>query len=361
MREPTDPFRFYVHGLLGLLTLALAGVFTVNAIVDPLWHFRGNRLHDISYRFEERAMKLNYFLNHADEYDCLIFGASRATLLDESLIEGADCYNMAFSLGHVREFVLIADYLRSRGFVPERVIVSVDEISFQPRAYTDGEKLPEYVRTKERPKWSIEDYLGKTPLRFSVESILRTPAFIRAYHRREDGSYRGILQPTERTYRPERNSLITPQHVEPFDESMLEEFEDLREVFPDAEFLAYVSPISDWLQARMDLTGNLERYIGLRYELAEIFDGNFWDLSIPNRITADTTLTFDGEHYDESVNRDIARCLNGERDKCGAEVRSLTLDEYRELILPPIRSRIGREGLTVTLSTDGNVRWADDV
>lgn len=357
----TARYKRFVTRLLSLLGIILAVTLFVNVLVDPLWHFKGNRVGEISYRFEERSMKLNGIMNNPDAYDCLIFGASRATLLDEALLEEHRCYNMAFSLGHVREFVLIAEYLKSRGFTPDTVIVSVDEVSFQPRAFTDGERLPPYVKTLERPKLAIEDYLGVTTLRFSYETLFDPPSFIRGYERRDDGSFRGILIPHTRVYEPKAEAIITHEHLDEYDEEMVDEFYLLRDIYPDATFIGYVPPSSDWAQAKMDLTDNLERYIEYRYALVPLFTDGFWDFSVPSEITADTSLTFDGEHYEQSVNDQIGRCLNGALEECGADLTQLSLEQFRQLVLPSIRARIEREGLTVRLGRGDQTLWNDEI
>lgn len=349
MDRQADPYRTFVIGLGSALAAVLTVVFAINSLVDPLWHFGGNRFGDINHRFEERRMKLNQLLNDPGRYDCLIVGSSRTTLLDEELIGDAKCFNMAVSLGHVREFVLISEYLRDRGFRPRRVIVGVDEVSFQRWAYTDGEKLPEYVVTGERPDLSFEDYLGVTTLRFSYQTLFDPPRFFRAYERRPDGTFRCIVYKREINYDPPKHAVVAEDLVEPYDPAMVAEFEALRNVFPDAEYIGYVPPVSDWSQADMDLTGNLERYIDLRHSLAPLFEGGFYDYSIPSALTADRSQTYDGEHYTTEVNDVIARCLGGDGASCATDVRTLTLDRYRDLILPTIRSRIEREGLTITV------------
>ena len=350
MDSIASQYRFYVAALGAVLGLALLGVFAVNTWIDPLWHFKGNRLGEISYRFEERNMKLNAFMKDPDKYDCIILGASRTTLLDESALgEVGSCFNLAFSLGHVREFRIIAEYLAARGYTPERVIVGVDEVSFQPRAYTDGEKLPEYVLTQTRPKWPIEDYLGRTTLRFSFETLFNPPDFLRGYKRRADGSYEGILMPSSQTYNPQQHELLTDQHFERLDAEMLAEFVSLRNVFPTAEYIGYVPPLSDWRSVRLDLTDNLEIFLDLKFEISKLFEGGFWDFSVPSELTADPSRTADGEHYDVAANAQIAACLSGERAQCGADVRSFERQAYRDATLVPVRERIEREKLTVAL------------
>ncbi|MEM6823871.1 MAG: hypothetical protein AAF566_02060 [Pseudomonadota bacterium] len=339
--------RAYFLRLSASLALLLTCVFAVNALIDPLWHFAGNRFGGISYRFEERNMKLNAFLDAPGRYDCLVLGASRTTLLDEEQIEGNTCFNMAFSQGHVREFVLIAEYLKSLGFQPERVIVGIAEVSFQPRAYTEGEKLPHYVLDGSQPNTPWEDYLGSTILRFSIQTLLEGEKFRRGYERREDGTYRGVILPIASVYTPPKEQFVTPEHFEPLDSEMLGDFERLLGVFPEARYEAYVPHVSDWFQAKLDMVGSLEPYVALRYELAKLFDGAFWDFTVPSAVTANPNLTYDGEHFIAPINTKIAKCLNGIEHECGTDVSSLSLEEYREQILPPIRELISREGLSV--------------
>ena len=346
-------YRFYTLVLAGLLSSALMFVYAVNVLVDPLWHFSGSKIINTSFRFDERNMKVNYFNDNPENYNCMIFGASRTVLLDESLLEEHNCFNMAFVLGHVREFVMVAECVKQRGFTPDRVIVGVDEVSFEDRAYTDGENLPAYVLTHERPKWSIEDYLGKTAFSFSIDTIRRTaPKFI-IYRRRDDRTFKGTLQWHGKTYDPDQHEVLTQRFFQPFDREMFHEFVKLREVFPDTEFVGYVPPVSDWRSARMELTGNLESYIDLRYRLSALFDGGFWDFSVPNETTADKSLTQDGAHYIEPVNVEIANCLNGQIDFCGVDVHALSFEQYRNLIVTPVRERISRENLSATLADEG--------
>ena len=293
MDHTPEQYRSYVLRLGGIVLALLAVVFTINTVVDPLWHFRGNRLSDLNYRFEERRMKLNLFLDEPEQYDCLIFGASRATLLDESLIGNSNCFNMAFSLGHVREYVLISEYLAERGYSPDRVIVAIDEVSFQPRAYTDGEKLPEFIVARQRASLPVQDYLGVTTLRFSYETVFDPPTFIRAYERRE-GGFRGILMPTSRTYNPQQQEFVTEQHFQPYDERMVDEFFALREVFPDAVFEGYIPPLSDWSQARIDLVEAT-----VRAQRRERAHQPLRELGEDGVIEADALLRFVDEHQIE--------------------------------------------------------------
>src|SRR6266700_7816819 len=110
--------RTYIGWLLASAFLIVAACFTVNCLVDPLWYLRGNILTEINYPFNERLSKIIYFLPRMQNYDCVIFGTSRATLLPEDKIEGYLCFNLAFSDGQASEYVLYVDYLIKRGYAP---------------------------------------------------------------------------------------------------------------------------------------------------------------------------------------------------------------------------------------------------
>ena len=84
-------FRIYGGWLLATVGLIVAACFAVNCLVDPLWYLRGNVLTGINYPFNERLAEIIRFLPRLQEYDCIIFGTSRASLLPEEKIQGYHC------------------------------------------------------------------------------------------------------------------------------------------------------------------------------------------------------------------------------------------------------------------------------
>src|SRR5205085_8145092 len=115
----------FIGALAATAGLIVAACLAVNCLVDPLWYLRGNVLTEINYPFNERLSKLIRFLPRMRDYDCMIFGTSRATLLPEEKADGYRCYNMAVSDGQASEYLLYADYLRKRGFAPRLIIVDI--------------------------------------------------------------------------------------------------------------------------------------------------------------------------------------------------------------------------------------------
>jgi hypothetical protein len=158
----------FMVALLATAILIVASCFTVNCLVDPLWYLSGNVLTKINYPFNERLSKLNRLLPHLQDYDCVIFGTSRATLLLEDKAEGYHCFNLALSDGQASEYLAFADYLRQRNFAPRLMIVDVrrDELT----GATLAPDVPDFVQS-EAPPSVLAAYLSLDALDFSIHTL----------------------------------------------------------------------------------------------------------------------------------------------------------------------------------------------
>ena len=60
-------------------------IFILNYLIDPLWYFNGNKISKTNYVYNERLSKFNNFYYNKDhnKIDCLIFGSSISTTIDE--------------------------------------------------------------------------------------------------------------------------------------------------------------------------------------------------------------------------------------------------------------------------------------
>ena len=83
--------RIYLGWLAATAGLIVAACFVVNCLVDPLWYLKGNVLTGVNYPFNERLATVIRFLPRLKEYDCVIFGTSRGSLLPEEKIDGYRC------------------------------------------------------------------------------------------------------------------------------------------------------------------------------------------------------------------------------------------------------------------------------
>ena len=112
--------RTYLGWLAVTVGLIVGACFVFNCLVDPLWYLKGNVLTGVNYPFNERLATVIRFLPRLGDYDCVIFGTSRGSLLPEEKIDGYRCYNLSVSDGQASEYLLYAKYLREHGFAPRR-------------------------------------------------------------------------------------------------------------------------------------------------------------------------------------------------------------------------------------------------
>src|SRR5947207_2231223 len=159
----------FIGVLLATAGLIVTSCFAVNCLVDPLWYLRGNLLGDINYPLNERLSKLVRFLPRMADYDCMIFGTSRATLLPEEKAKDYRCYNMAVSDGQASEYLLYADYLRQRGFAPRLIIVDIRRTEFIGPAI--AAEVPDFIRAGEARPSTFESYLSLPALDYSIRTL----------------------------------------------------------------------------------------------------------------------------------------------------------------------------------------------
>jgi len=310
-------FRIYGGWLLATVGLIVAACFAVNCLVDPLWYLRGNVLTGINYPFNERLAEIIRFLPRLQEYDCIIFGTSRASLLPEEKIQGYHCYNLSVSDGQAREYLLYAKYLQERGFAPRLMIVDVKRADFI--GPEQALEVPDFIRDGAGPPSIFASYLSIDALDFSIRT-LRGDA---PHHRYYNQDFRAELEVRSKRHRYDPKGPIKPEPA-PFGvhPERAAAYVELRRQFPTARAIGYIPPESAWRIAAFSLTGQLDAYLAAVGKVAAGYD-EFRDFSIPSKLTEGKEGTYDGSHYSRAVN---ARVLAG----LMADQSDLAVDWRRE-------------------------------
>lgn len=320
-------FVGYLSWTGAIVTALLGATLTLNVVIDPLWYFSGNRVFPENYAFNERLAKSNQLLKDPGAYDCLIFGSSRTTLLDEDLIAGHNCFNYAFSGGRAGEFAVFARFARAFSVEPSMVIVGVDGKT--PESNHD---IPEFVLALERPPAAWQSYLSIDVLKFTARTLQRKSPFPRYY----TGELKGAVLPNHPRYLPPKN-LDSGAASGPLSLQNGYLYLQIRAALPAATYVGYVPPINAWWIAEMDRSGNLDGYLDKLYATAQLFD-RFYDFSVPSLITADPSRTYDGSHYMPDVNQTIAGILGGDPMSFGLGVHRLDRDTYRQRYKSAVRA-----------------------
>jgi len=301
MPRASRRLKIFFAALLTTTGLIVIACFTVNCLVDPLWYLSGNLLTKINYPFNERLSKLNRLLPHLGDYDCVIFGTSRATLLPEEQATGYHCFNLAFSDGQASEYLAYADYLRKRNFSPKLLIVDVrrDELLDA----TPPAEIPDFVRSGEAPPSFIASYLSLDALNFSIRT-LRGDA---PHHRYYDTAFHARLEVRSKRHYYNPSGRIEPA-APPFDvhSDRARGYIELRRKFPEARAIAYLPPESTWRIAAFSLTAGFDAYLAAIAGIAAAYD-EFLDFSFPSRLTLSKRPadTYDGSHYSHHANEPV--------------------------------------------------------
>lgn len=303
--------NIFLVAALATVFLIVAACFAVNCLVDPLWYLAGNLLTRINYPFNERLSKLNRLLAHQGDYDCVIFGTSRATMLPEDAAKGYRCFNLAFSDGQASEYLFYADYLRQRHFAPRLIVVDVrrDELA----GTVPAPDVPDFVRSGAAPPSLFASYLSLDALDFSIRT-LRGDA---PHHRYYDAVFHTQLEVRSKKHWYKPPAPTEPQPP-PFDihPERARLYVELRRKFPAARAIAYLPPESAWRIAAFSLTDAFDAYLAAVGTIAAAYD-EFLDFSYPSRLTQSKVPadTYDGSHYSRKANQPVlAGLLAGKSD-----------------------------------------------
>ncbi|WP_330203111.1 hypothetical protein [Cyanobacterium sp. Dongsha4] len=293
-------------------------------MIDPLWYFRGNQITGVNRVINERISKVNLFLNNyrTSDYDCLIFGSSKTTLLPASQISGHNCFNFAFSAGKITDFIDYARYIKFLNFNPKIVYVGVDEFNF---TYPQENTTPEFIRSQKLPTPFYKTLFSIDTTIFSFQTLFNP---IKPQPRYYDSTFEVKIRKPMRKFNPK---IITNQQEKAqYDSSIVQLYQELKLIFPEAYFIGYAPPLSAWTVVNRLYNKNLlEKYLSSMIEISGFFDV-LYDFSIPSSLTTSKTNTYDGQHYTPEANIKVIQVVeNNLPSEIGILVQNNKPDLYR--------------------------------
>lgn len=314
---------FLYYNVAFLFTLFLTGaiLYSLNDRIDPLWYENGNQYSQQNFVFNERISKINLFENNKDSHNCVIFGSSRTTLLPDKQIKLAECLNLSFSAGMIGEFLVYAQYLQSKSYSPQLVIVGVDGFDFFYENVTQS--VPSFIEHTKPPPAKWQSYLNLATFHFSLKSLLHYSRLPRYY----DGQFQGKILPNTLHFNPYTLSGLPRSDLGELVWDNVLSYLAFKNIFPKATVIFYVPPISLWHIIDMKEKGKLQAYLKGIYHLAsQGYD--VYDFSVPSFYTTSVLFTYDGSHYIPAVNDLIVDRLNGAPTEFGIRVNDMSFDEY---------------------------------
>jgi hypothetical protein len=344
MAQEKSSFESYL-GVVTLVSMTiLAIVFLLNFLFDPLWNIKGNRIFPENYAFNERHSKTNQYIQMGPRVNCIIFGSSRATLLNANTIEDYNCFNYAFSAGTPREFVRFAEYIRAINHRPKLVIVGVDIRNFSRTRLQ--ENVPDFIRTLSSPPGLLRSYLSLRNLNFSIRTIFHDSPLPRYYTADFSAD---VLRGTPSWVPPTCFSI--KDYRKPYTLSNLHYYSELLDLMQEAKAIGYVPPVSAWDIATLQSDGALDSYLEATYAVSRLFS-LFYDFSIPSEITADPRNTYDGDHYYLKVNNLIARALNGYPVSFGISLKGISKESYKKKFKEAVSEFLRNHEAQIRFSSD---------
>jgi len=332
----THAFKRYIAVVFATAAAAVGSVLTVNLLVDPLWYLNGNVLTGMNFQYNERHSKAYRFLRDPGRYDCVIFGSSTGSLLNENKIEGYRCFNFSFAHATPQEYVTYARYVRRHLKQVRMVIVSADAYSLLDKEPVD--RSPDFVREAGREPPSLwRAYLSRKTLRFSIDTLL--DARKKGIYYRAD--FTAAVHPDSPSYEPEGRlsddfeRRFGHKATDRFSERHIALYREIRDLFPEARFVGVSPPIAAHYVGFLRLAETLDDLLQAKYELSRMFD-RYYDFSLPSPTTKDPANTYDGEHFALPWNDRVVAIVNGRGSDFGVPMHALSLASYRTLFLASI-------------------------
>lgn len=335
----------YFTAMALALVVTAAFVLVINSRFDPLWYFDGNRVGQYNEIFDERLTKTNRFLKQPEQYNCIVLGSSRSTLLNQNRLAPQRCFNYSFSAGWVAEHLVYAHYIKQfaptmvSANEPSLVIMAVEGFNFLPNKPV---VVPDFIKALEHPAHWLEAYFSLDALKLSLRTFGGQP-FPRRYTREFIGvaSKRVAHRPSKQKW--SEIDDILGQKTPPTDDGPLYNsdnvvmYQQIREIFSASRFIGYVPPISPDRVVLLSVQNQLDSYLAAIYQAAQVFE-HFYDFALPGEINSKPKNTYDGSHYYAEINDLVADRLMERtvEDDFGVDVKALSFAAYRQLYLERI-------------------------
>ena len=295
--------KFVLKVILYVLVFALLDVWFC-ASRDPFNVMHTRKIRNTGVEPNKNYIKMSYILENPEEFDALLFGSSRVGGIHVEKIKDVRCYNMTYSEGLPTEHLDNLKTLFSAGYVPRRVYVGVDSLSYttDPKNHLKQPLRSPYEHLKSKP-------LDFVRLYFDPAVILKSPKLDSVFLSEKSYSEQFYRYGWSTDYGLKISydySKATPAIGN--NNRMGETLRIIREIVDlceenGTELILFTNPmycISHEASLKKD-------YLVFLEELARI--APFWNFSGYNAVTNDPGSFYDAVHYTAEVGDMMINCM----------------------------------------------------
>ena len=299
--------------------------FSLNILVDPLWYLKGNKITKVNYTFNERFTKFNlfYFINKDIKYDCIIFGSSISTTINDKEFKRNKCFNFSFSAGGIHEYLVYLEYLEFLDLLPDKIYLELPIIvNKQHLKYFESlnDKFPNIKKIAFIPPISTKYLINISLENFKIKKKQSIPKI------KEDYSLDLIPNFIKNKTQPEQYW----KHYFSLNSFSL----SIRNLFKISNYTnAYDKDFSSFVRRNKigKFNNDLEELklsdivikevINNRLKLIKYFD-EVYDFSLPNTFINDPSNTYDGSHYFKNFISNLADFMENSNLEFGSAINN---------------------------------------
>lgn len=312
---------------LACLLSLLASLALFNWAVDPLWCFGHTRwLTTLQKPFNERHQKTNYltFVNKG-EYDALILGNSRTSLISQHELGGMHAYNYALSAMTPDEFREYLDYFKKTNGRPKTILMGIDFDYTNANMPLPAGRPEFYIKSAQSPLYRYRMLLTYDTFDYSRQNLTIGRYLERSKHGcggilYDNHNLARLLKPQDQAYRQ--------QYIDRELAGLSTSFgtgyryrdnlaDSLRQIVRDnqgSRFIAFTTPVSKLFFCSFVKAGRLPEYRRWLREMVSVY-GEVWNFQYLNSVTNDYADNYsDSHHFYPEIGTLVAHRITGVPD-----------------------------------------------
>lgn len=306
--------KLWVLRLLKTVFTLVFAVAMVNYLVDPLWCFG----HSFSWNqrqagFDERLQKANLLTFGGGDYNALLLGSSRTTVIPAEFFTGMNVFNLSVSSMMPIEYNEFIEFAKGQlGHDFDTIVLGIDFYGTNANFRKNENKSADYYFKKiNAPLYRWTSLLSTDLLGRSYRNLKNNYKSLDMYYDRENHHVFEKVTAEERTSRTKAQLTFYKDNLYGEDyqaADIYSMFEQLKKNNPNTKFIVYTTPPSVELWRLLLDEGRLPDYQQFISDSVHVF-GSVVDFMGINSVSTNPNNYMDAHHFYKETGGDIVRRL----------------------------------------------------